>query len=687
MEVSIADETIEELLRCIRPTMDSEEKRRDVFEYIQKLVKTSLGHEVFPYGSGPLKTYLPDGDIDLTVVSNPDRKNTLPDDVHALLLAEEAKENSEFKVKSILFIDAEVKIVKCIVQDILVDISFNQLGGLSTLCFLEEVDSVIGKDHLFKRSIILIKAWCQHESRVLGANYGLISTYALETLVLYIFHVSNRSLNQPLEVLYRFLDYFSKFNWDRYGVSLEGPILKATLPSIVAEKPVDWGNDFLFQEDFFKDCADYFTFTSSSLDVNLKEFPRRFLNIVDPLKESNNIGRSISKGNSHRIRSAFMLGAQTLEKILELPSDKVAQKLKKFFSTTFRRHGHRLCPFSTSSISEDIDWMEDFDSDEEVMEVTYLPVHMSCRISSVQYSSPSAENSKSESSALSEGQSSSTSNENLGSTLLIEDPCEEQSDDDLSSTDSVLSDLSSTYSVMSDLSSALSETYLESLNPLVDLAGEFDTQIRNLLCGKNRLENGMNRLENGMNRLENRINRLENGMNRLENGMNPLGWVLPPYPLQLPFQQNFIPMNSVYGFEGRVGTQPFFPRQNVSSYNRSVHSRWRNRKHNNHSLETPRKLKNDNNFASVRPPERRYGSGFYHSEGTSSNTTFPTAPPLTNIVFGSLGNPPVINTTRRPPPAKIEKRNPRVPLSSNDPRREMERPALLNKEDFPPLTN
>jgi len=33
----------------------------------------------------------------------------------------------------------QVKLVKCIVQDIVVDISFNQLGGLSTLCFLEKV--------------------------------------------------------------------------------------------------------------------------------------------------------------------------------------------------------------------------------------------------------------------------------------------------------------------------------------------------------------------------------------------------------------------------------------------------------------------------------------------------------------------------------------------------------------------
>jgi hypothetical protein len=48
---------------------------------------------------------------------------------------------------------------------------------------------------------MLIKAWCYHESRILGAHHGLISTYALETLVLYIFNMFHKSLHGPLEVI------------------------------------------------------------------------------------------------------------------------------------------------------------------------------------------------------------------------------------------------------------------------------------------------------------------------------------------------------------------------------------------------------------------------------------------------------------------------------------------------------
>jgi hypothetical protein len=121
---------------------------------------------------------------------------------------------------------------------------------------------------------MLIKAWCYYESRILGAHHGLISTYALETLVLYIFHLFHESLDGPLavssnlkvfcatfvmmvsitylscfrmltftmvtwlsapfQVLYRFLDYYSKFDWDNKGISLYGPISLSSLPDLVS---------------------------------------------------------------------------------------------------------------------------------------------------------------------------------------------------------------------------------------------------------------------------------------------------------------------------------------------------------------------------------------------------------------------------------------------------------------------
>ncbi|KAL6499892.1 hypothetical protein OROGR_027802 [Orobanche gracilis] len=338
--LSATEEAAGQVLNCVHPTLDSEEKRRDVIDYVQQLVQSHLNCEVVSYGSVPLKTYLPDGDIDLTVLQGPNAGDSLAHDVLALLQDEEQNKNTDYQVKDTQFIDAEVKLVKCFVQNFVIDISFNQFGGLSTLCFLEQVDRLVGRDHLFKRSIILIKSWCYYESRILGAHHGLISTYALEILVLYIFHHFHSLLSGPLSALYRFLDYYSQFDWENYCISLKGPVCKSSLPDIVVEMPEDGCNDLLLNEKFLEKCLELFSVPFRGFEANPKAFQAKHLNIIDPLKENNNLGRSVHRGNFYRIRSAFKFGAHKLGQVLSQPRDKVADEICNFFTNTRARHEH-----------------------------------------------------------------------------------------------------------------------------------------------------------------------------------------------------------------------------------------------------------------------------------------------------------------------------------------------------------
>lgn len=117
--------------------------------------------------------------------------------------------------------------------------------------------------------MLQVKAWCYYESRLLGANHGLISTYALETMVLYIFNIHHKELQTPCQVsnhnqelqivalllpayqklltkgfecsccgcqvLHKFLESLSQFNWDKYCLSLQGPIGLSSFPSPVGK--------------------------------------------------------------------------------------------------------------------------------------------------------------------------------------------------------------------------------------------------------------------------------------------------------------------------------------------------------------------------------------------------------------------------------------------------------------------
>ena len=73
-----------------------------------KFLDLCLFLQVFPYGLVPLKTYLPDVDIDLTAPSCPSVEDAWVSDVYAVLREEEHNKAALFEVKDIHCIDAEV---------------------------------------------------------------------------------------------------------------------------------------------------------------------------------------------------------------------------------------------------------------------------------------------------------------------------------------------------------------------------------------------------------------------------------------------------------------------------------------------------------------------------------------------------------------------------------------------------
>ncbi|RLN34651.1 uncharacterized protein C2845_PM03G16320 [Panicum miliaceum] len=360
-----------EVLLRVHPTQEAERRRQDVIGYLKRLIGSSVGCEVFAFGSVPLRTYLPDGDVDITVLGNTWLNSTFINDVRAVLESERENCDAEFKLTGLHFINAEVKLMKCVIENIVVDVSFNQIGGVSTFCFLELVDRQVGKNHLFKRSIMLIKAWCYHESRILGAHHGLISTYALETLVVYIFNMFHKSLHGPLEAFYRFLEYFSKFDWDNYGISLNGPVELSLLPNVAVE-PTAGQDELLLDKEFVQGFLDRLVVPNESGGCDT-QFRQKFLNIIDPLKGNNNLGRSVSKANFYRIRSAFSFGAQKLGQILMLSPEFIRNEIYGFFANTLKRHGKGERPdIGNSSFQSLLGPENAFSDDGSRLKISYM---------------------------------------------------------------------------------------------------------------------------------------------------------------------------------------------------------------------------------------------------------------------------------------------------------------------------
>lgn len=65
---------------------------------------------------------------------------------------------------------------------------------------------------------------------------------------------------------------------------------------LAVETPDNDGRDLLLSSDFLRECLEEFSPPTRNSEKDLRAFPSKHFNIVDPLKENNNLGRSVSKG-------------------------------------------------------------------------------------------------------------------------------------------------------------------------------------------------------------------------------------------------------------------------------------------------------------------------------------------------------------------------------------------------------
>lgn len=207
----------------------------------------------------------------------------------------------------------------CRVNNIGVDVTVNQLGSLASMYFLEEADLIIGRHHLLKRSILLIKSWCQHDSvahcgrPIIGAKDGMLSSYAISVLVLYLFNKYPKgSFVHPLVVLRAFLlTYSNPEVWDSDCIITVGGAVpyhsgshgvykwQSLLPSVQ--------NQFQTQQMKVK----------SMINTIGREdgFPVRAFNIEDPIDPGNNLGMSIQKRNISTIQVCTNISASAVDQL------------------------------------------------------------------------------------------------------------------------------------------------------------------------------------------------------------------------------------------------------------------------------------------------------------------------------------------------------------------------------------
>ena len=178
--------------------------------------------------------------------------------------------------------------------------------------------------YLFRRSLLLIKAWCLYEGCIVGSNIGLMASYAVEVLVIYLFNNFHKNFKNEFEAFVEFFRVIKTINWDNFSICIEGCIPleivdEDKLMLFLANKEKNPNQIFSM-----KDFLNFFTYYEKYREIermqsigNKNVLNLKFFNILDPLSVTNNIGRSVNFHNFSKIKKVFEMISRDLDYVIQ----------------------------------------------------------------------------------------------------------------------------------------------------------------------------------------------------------------------------------------------------------------------------------------------------------------------------------------------------------------------------------
>ncbi|KAH8070362.1 RNA uridylyltransferase [Aureococcus anophagefferens] len=244
---------LDALLRALQPSRQSEERRGAVFGFVDEVLRKhdldlTIIHPVGSPADGSRSAGCSDDSSSLSSRTNSvssvtdDFREARDEEDSWVMLANEALCRSALAkgraspeamdIRNVTLVNARTTVVNCLVLNIPVDVTANHVESVAAQLLLEETDRAVGQEHLFKRTVLLVKAWCRHEScrygdgvTVLSSRTGHLSTHAINVMVACLFvdkHLGDLGAMHPIHMLARFLNVYASLDWTREKLTLLG---------------------------------------------------------------------------------------------------------------------------------------------------------------------------------------------------------------------------------------------------------------------------------------------------------------------------------------------------------------------------------------------------------------------------------------------------------------------------------
>ena len=364
----------EYILNYSGPNKEQDDYREEKYKIIKNLILKAFQEEqdikikIFSFGSFPFKSYHRDSDIDMTIILIDKTTDKLISSYSAELLTRVLNiiENSlrqyfsqHYNEEYLERIEADVRLIKCKFEGVSFDISIDNFVGLFKFIFMHNLEKKYLDPYFYKRTLLLIKSWCYYEGNILGSNIGLLGSYALEVLVIYMFNNYKGKFNSELEAFFTFFNMLSKINWENQIVTIYGVYdivtlskynlnLENLLSSIEQDKEqkivYSEISEFVKQFERFNDIEKVQIFNLNTKTIVLSKYN---MYIIDPIYNTNNLGKSVNFHNSSRIKELFEYMDIQCQDLIKLKNEKVSpynyfNEISSLFSTLITSNDSEL---------------------------------------------------------------------------------------------------------------------------------------------------------------------------------------------------------------------------------------------------------------------------------------------------------------------------------------------------------
>jgi hypothetical protein len=278
---SYLDQFGDTILSMILPTYEQLQYRFQVEKFVAKLVRKSLGAQIHQMGIHSLKCFLPEDPISLSIylcrglehswylrlneklcrmstgVSSSPHPGSQPlvtpsvvsglgamsgiakglSDIPSPSDHQDLSSSSSSLfghiISNVSFMDEHgVHSLQCLVANMTVDVRVNEKIDLCLYAFFEDFDRTIGRDHLLKKSLSLIRAWWTLEVPLHYTPTLLSSQYlpneSIIIMVCAIFNQYYQHISHPIHALCIFITEYASFDWTTHVLTIFGPIPRSS---------------------------------------------------------------------------------------------------------------------------------------------------------------------------------------------------------------------------------------------------------------------------------------------------------------------------------------------------------------------------------------------------------------------------------------------------------------------------